>query len=383
MICADVDIDCLEIERINDTSFLKTETEKQYRICSFDLAKFQNGSLLRQYNPHPFIATDPLIREDRFKEITQIQIAGLAKRLEHTGSKKLIIGISGGLDSTLALLVAAKTFDALEIPRENIIAVTMPGFGTTDTTLSNALKLIKSVGAHPIEIDIREACKQHFKDLGHDPDIFDVTYENVQARERTQILMNLANKMNGLVLGTGDLSELALGWCTYNGDHMSMYSINCSIPKTLVKHMVKWLADEAGATETRNVLYSILDTPITPELLPPDAKGKILQKTEDVIGPYELHDFFLYHTIRYGTPPEKMLLIASHAFEGIYDKIAILKWMKVFYKRFFGQQFKRSCMPDGPKVGSVSLSPRGNWKMPSDAEAMLWLENLNKASNKQ
>lgn len=289
---------------------------------------------------------------------------------------KAVIGVSGGLDSTLALLVIAKTFDQLGLPRENIQAITMPGFGTTDATYTNAIKLMKSMNTSIMEVDIKPACLQHFKDIGHTSEEHDVTYENVQARERTQVLMDIANKNKGLVIGTGDLSELALGWCTYNGDHMSMYAVNCSIPKTLVKFLVKWVSGNMVDQKTKEILDSILETPITPELLPPNASGEIIQKTEELIGPYELHDFFLYHMIRYGASPKKILFLAEKAFKGSYTHDAIKNWLKVFYKRFFSQQFKRSCLPDGPKVGTISLSPRGDWRMPSDAEAKMWLKEL-------
>lgn len=332
--------------------------------------------LTRYVDPHPFVPSDKSSRDKRCEEIFAIQTAGLAKRLEHTGIKKAVLGISGGLDSTLALIVTVKAFDMLGISRNNILAITMPGFGTTDATYENALQLIKSFGAIKKEINIRKACLQHFEDIGHDPSVYDVTYENVQARERTQILMDIANKLNGLVVGTGDLSELALGWCTYNGDHMSMYSVNCGIPKTLVKYLVQWAADNVTDKAAAKVLRRILETPISPELLPPDEKGRIQQKTEDIVGPYELHDFFLYHMLRYGAAPRKLLFLAEQAFDGIYDAQTIKSWLKVFIRRFFSQQFKRSCLPDGPKVGTISLSPRGDWRMPSDASAEVWLREL-------
>jgi len=385
MIVSEIDTQKLLNERIRLTSFMEGTHDLSFRKVAFSLEPLEledkksgvgSPSLFRTVNPYPFVPSDKAAREKRCREIFSIQTAGLAKRLAHTGMKNAVLGISGGLDSTLALVVTAKTFDLMDIPRNNITAVTMPGFGTTDRTYENALKLIKSFGAELREINIKQACLQHFADIGHDPDLHDVTYENVQARERTQILMDIANKQNGLVIGTGDLSELALGWCTYNGDHMSMYSVNCGIPKTLVRYMIHWAADNVTEQETAGVLRSILDTPITPELLPPDSSGRIQQKTEELIGPYELHDFFIYHTLRYGASPKKLLFLAKHAFKGVYDAETISRWLRLFYKRFFSQQFKRSCLPDGPKVGTISLSPRGDWRMPSDATAELWMEEL-------
>jgi len=290
----------------------------------------------------------------------------------------MVVGISGGLDSTMALLVCVNVCDRFNIPREKIHAVTMPGFGTTDRTYDNAVALIKGLGATFHEISIVDACTAHFRDIGHDIKVHDVTFENVQARERTQILMDLANKFGGIVIGTGDLSELALGWATYNGDHMSMYSVNASVPKTLIRYLVQWVADHSKETVIQTILYDVLDTPVSPELLPPDENGKIQQKTEEVVGPYELHDFFIYQMVRYAFDPEKIYFLAAKAFDGIYEKPEILKWLKRFYQRFFSQQFKRSCVPDGPKVGSVSFSPRGDWRMPSDAHATQWLKVLEK-----
>ena len=302
---------------------------------------------------------------------------GLVKRLRHTHAPRAVIGISGGLDSTLALLVTVRAFDYLEMGREHILSVTMPGFGTTDRTYQNAVSMIKKLGTDFREIKIGPAVNRHFKDIGYDPEGRDTTYENCQARERTQILMDLANEVGGLVIGTGDLSELALGWATYNGDHMSMYGVNASVPKTLVKHLVRYYADHIAEDEKlTTVLYDILDTPISPELLPADENGDIAQKTEDLVGPYRLHDFFLFYMMRYGFPPRKILRLAEKAFDGEYNRETILKWEKNFYRRFFSQQFKRSCLPDGPKVGSVSLSPRGDWRMPSDAASALWLSEL-------
>ncbi|NJD01271.1 MAG: NAD(+) synthase, partial [Ruminiclostridium sp.] len=318
LVISDIDIQRLSNDRFKNTSFMEALPEITFRKIIFKSADAELKSIHRFIDPHPFVPADINTRDKRCGEIFAIQTAGLAKRLEHTHIQKAVIGISGGLDSTLALLVAVRTFDLLEIPRENIIAATMPGFGTTDITYTNALQLMKSLNVSVKEIDIKAACLQHFNDIGHDSSVYDVTYENVQARERTQILMDMANKLNALVIGTGDLSELALGWCTYNGDHMSMYAVNCSIPKTLVKYLVKWVADNVAEKSASDVLQSVLETPITPELLPPDATGKIMQKTEDIIGPYELHDFFLYHTIRYGAPPEKVLFLAQQAFTGRY-----------------------------------------------------------------
>ena len=309
-----------------------------------------------------------------FVNTRDFQIAGLAKRLVHTNCKTVVVGISGGLDSTLALLVCVKTFDKLELPRKNIIGITMPGFGTTDRTYNNALHLMASLGVTIKEISIKEACIRHFKDIDHDMTVHDVTYENSQARERTQILMDVANRLGGLVIGTGDLSELALGWATYNGDHMSMYGVNASIPKTLVKYLVNWIALNGVDNESRITLLDIVDTPISPELIPADEQGNIKQKTEDLVGPYELHDFFLYQFLRFGFRPGKIFYLASIAFRDTYNEEVIKKWLTTFCRRFFQQQFKRSCLPDGPKVGSVSLSPRGDWRMPSDASAAMWLK---------
>ncbi len=341
--------------------------------------------LQRRINPHPFVPSGATDLAQRCEEVFAIQTEGLVKRLSHTGSKAAVFGISGGLDSTLALLVVARAFDRLKLPRAGIKAITMPGFGTTKRTKGNAERLAESLGVTLEEIRINKAVVQHFKDIGQDPQRYDVTYENSQARERTQILMDRANMENGLVIGTGDLSELALGWATYNGDHMSMYAVNASIPKTLVRHLVKYCADTpqsfvtADDAEARRkfsrVLQAILDTPVSPELLPPE-NGEIAQKTEGIVGPYELHDFFLYHLTRWGDSPAKILFLAEHAFAETYGRSEILKWMKIFYRRFFAQQFKRSCLPDGPKVGTVTLSPRSDWRMPSDASAAIWLKEL-------
>lgn len=301
---------------------------------------------------------------------------GLRKRLAHTGCKTAVIGLSGGLDSTLALLVTVKAFDLLNISHENILAVTMPGFGTTDRTYHNAVELARCLGTTLKEISIVDSVRQHFKDIGQEEEKRDITYENGQARERTQILMDIANQNNGMVIGTGDMSELALGWATYNGDQMSMYGVNASVPKTLVRHLVKWVADTESDMAARATLLDVIDTPVSPELLPADKEGKIAQKTEDLVGPYELHDFFLYNFIRAGYGPAKILFLAEQAFHGSYDRATILKWLTVFFRRFFSQQFKRSAMPDGPKVGSAALSPRGDWRMPSDASAAVWLKEL-------
>ncbi|WP_027308682.1 NAD(+) synthase [Caloramator sp. ALD01] len=370
-----IDVDRLNSERQVNKTFIDSlnVSNVKYQTVNTIFNKLSIDGFDRYISKTPFIPSNKQEIDIRCNEIFNIQVAGLAKRFEHTGLKKAVIGISGGLDSTLALLVTYKTFKELNIPPENIIAITMPGFGTTDRTYTNAVNLIKSLKCTLMEINIKDACLQHFKDIGHDKDIHDLTYENTQARERTQILMDIANKIGGIVVGTGDLSELALGWCTYNGDHMSMYAVNASIPKTLIKFLVDWYAEKTDDKEAKNILKDILDTPISPELLPPDKEGNIKQKTEDTVGPYELHDFFIYYAIRYNMPPEKVLFLAEHAFSDKYDKEYIKKWQNVFYRRFFTQQFKRSCMPDGPKVGSVCFSPRGDLRMPSDADSFIWL----------
>lgn len=371
LIYSDVDIKRLVNDRRKNTSFI-SNTDKEYRNIYFTTSK--NNFISRKYSKYPFVPSNEDKREERCKEIINIQSSALAKRLKHTNIKKCVIGVSGGLDSTLAFLVIKKAFEKLKIDNKNIIAVTMPGFGTTNRTYENALDLIKINNATLKEIDIKKACLVHYSDIDQDINNHDITYENAQARERTKILMDIANKENALVIGTGDLSELALGWCTYNGDHMSMYSVNSSIPKTLVKYLVKYIAD----TDKKNkkVLYDILSTPISPELLPADEKGNIKQITEDKIGPYILHDFYLYHFFRYGASPKKIYMLAVNTFENEYSKEEILKWLKVFIKRFFTQQFKRSCMPDGVKVGSISLSPRGDLRMPSDASYNIWIKEL-------
>ena len=325
----------------------------------------------------PFVPGDVKERSRRCEEIFTIQAMGLKKRLQHTGCTHAVLGISGGLDSTLALLVTARAFDMLGIAREQIHAVTMPCFGTTDRTYQNACRMAGKMGASLSEVDIKRSVLQHFADIGHDPDDRNVTYENAQARERTQVLMDIANQVNGLVVGTGDMSELALGWATYNGDHMSMYGVNASVPKTLVRHLVRYCADTCGEETLKAVLLDVLDTPVSPELLPPQ-DGAISQKTEDLVGPYELHDFFLYHMLRFGYMPSKIYRMAVRAFAGEYEGETIRKWLEVFYRRFFAQQFKRSCLPDGPKVGSVAVSPRGDLRMPSDAARRIWTEDLEK-----
>ncbi|MBQ8228167.1 MAG: NAD(+) synthase [Clostridia bacterium] len=349
--------------------------DTQYTRVNVVLPELSEIAVNQKYAPLPFVPDNELVRAKRCKDTLDIQCAGLAKRMTHTHINKLVIGISGGLDSTLALLVAHKTVKLLNLPEENVICVTMPGFGTTDRTYTNAVELIKATGATFCEIDIKAACIQHMRDIGHDIKIHDITYENTQARERTQILMDYANKEGALLVGTGDLSEMALGWCTYNGDHMSMYSVNAGVPKTLVRHIVKYVADN-GDDKIAEVLLSVLDTPVSPELLPPDEQGQIAQKTEDKLGPYEVHDFYLYHFIRFGFTPEKLLFIASKAFDGVYTKEQLSDWLKLFLRRFFTNQFKRSCVPDGPKVGTIGLSPRGDWSMPSDADYSVWLENI-------
>lgn len=366
----DVDVEKLLHDRMKNTSFHTDQLEPVRKIhCSIPAT---NQPIRRTYAKYPFVPSNPNKRNERANEILTIQSCALARRLKHTGSKKCILGVSGGLDSTLAYLVILRSFDILKIAPQNLIAVTMPGFGTTDRTYQNAKELIRKTGATLREVSIKDACILHYKDIGHDAGNHDVTYENTQARERTQILMDIANQENGLVIGTGDLSELALGWCTYNGDHMSMYAVNTSIPKTLVRYLVEY---EMQNNETlHNVLKSILDTPISPELLPPSKDGKILQKTESKIGPYMLHDFFLYHFLRNGFSTKKIFYLAKETFKDDYEEEELRKWLTVFMKRFFSQQFKRSCLPDGVKVGSVSLSPRGDLRMPSDATSRIWIE---------
>ena len=377
MVTADVDVRRLAGERRRTTTF-RPEREEDYVKLPFQL-EIGETKLERVFPPRPFVPEGERDWEKRCEEILAIQAAGLRKRLEHTGASQVVIGISGGLDSTLALLVTARAFQELGLPVSGILAVTMPCFGTTDRTYQNACRLVERLGASLREVDIREAVLTHFRDIGQEESCHDVTYENSQARERTQVLMDLANQSGGLVVGTGDLSELALGWATYNGDHMSMYGVNASVPKTLVRHLVRYCARTSGDPELSAVLEDILDTPVSPELLPPE-DGKISQKTEDLVGPYELHDFFLYYVLRFGYSPAKVFRVAKLAFAGDYDEGTIFQWLERFYRRFFSQQFKRSCLPDGPKVGSVAVSPRGDLRMPSDACAALWLEELEKVS---
>ena len=379
LVISEIDVERLRAERRINTTFAASKgtvpsDKKPLRITT-EFVNSKELNLTRTFDMHPFVPQGETLNE-RCEEVFSIQVAGLAQRLVHTGAKTAVIGISGGLDSTLALLVCVRTFDKLELPRKNIIGVTMPGFGTTDRTYHNALSLMKSLGITIREISIKEACIQHFKDINHDINIHDVTYENSQARERTQILMDIANQTWGMVIGTGDLSELALGWATYNGDHMSMYGVNGSVPKTLVKYLVKWVAENDIDEESRITLLDIVETPISPELIPADENGEIQQKTEDLVGPYELHDFFLYYFMRFGFRPSKIYYLANIAFKDIYDEETIKKWLSTFFRRFFNQQFKRSCLPDGPKVGSISISPRGAWRMPSDASSATWLKEI-------
>ncbi|MFX3617000.1 MAG: NAD(+) synthase [Sporolactobacillus sp.] len=373
-----IDLDRLKLQRLKNISFRDAEpmVPFQPRRVFFTYQDLEFGEFDRKIDQYPFVPSNPATRAKRCAEIFNIQTAALAKRLEHTGLKRAVVGISGGLDSTLALLVIAKTFDLLKRPRKDIITVTLPGFGTTDRTYNNAVSLCKHLGTDFREVNIVAACLQHFKDIGHDPETHDVTYENVQARERTQILMDIANKEGGLVIGTGDLSELALGWSTYNGDHMSMYAVNCSVPKTLVRYLVRYVAEGEMEKEAASILLDILNTPVSPELLPKSAEGTIVQKTEDIVGPYALHDFFLYYFVRSGYTPERILFLAKIAFKAVYDEETIKKWLRLFIRRFFTQQFKRSAIPDGPKVGTVSLSPRGDWRMPSDASFNAWMKAL-------
>lgn len=377
MAIADVDIEMLMRDRIHAGSSFGSSPEWPVRVIDVQRRPVP-GNLLRKVNPTPFVPDNDADINVRAEEIINIQCAGLARRLAVTNYGNLVIGISGGLDSTLALLVAVKTFDMLGLDRKGIYGITMPGFGTTGRTYNNALTLMKSLGISVREINIAKAVNQHFSDIGHDPEVRDVTYENSQARERTQILMDVANQTGGMVLGTGDLSELALGWATYNGDHMSMYGVNASVPKTLVRYLVRWFAINEANVDARTCLLDIIDTPISPELIPADENDNITQKTEDLVGPYELHDFFLYNTLRYGFSPAKVYMLANTAFKNCFNSDTIKRWMKVFYRRFFNQQFKRSCLPDGPKVGSVCLSPRGDWRMPSDASSALWLAECEK-----
>lgn len=379
MMITQIDVERLRSERRTNSTYVNAQRGNMALIKDAHSITPRDFVLLREFDSHPFIPKSEDMKRS-CDEILNIQVSGLAKRLVHTNSKNVVIGISGGLDSTLALLVCVKTFDKLGLSRKGILGVTMPGFGTTDRTYQNAIALMKSLGVTIKEINIAKAVMQHFEDIGHDPKVHDVTYENSQARERTQILMDLTNKYGGLVVGTGDLSELALGWATYNGDHMSMYGVNASVPKTLIQYLVRYVADEMAAEDKKGAetLLDVLDTPISPELTPADEQGNIKQKTEDLVGPYELHDFFLYYFLRFGFSPRKIFLLAQQAFKNKYEDEVIKKWLTTFVRRFFSQQFKRSCLPDGPKVGSVSLSPRGDWRMPSDAMSTLWLEECEK-----
>lgn len=378
LVITEIDVERIRAERRINTTFAANQANlgnKRAISIATEYVKNKELTLTRSVNPHPFVPQGKELNE-HCEEVFSIQIAGLAKRLVHTGAKTAVVGISGGLDSTLALLVCVKTFDKLGLSRKDILGITMPGFGTTDRTYHNALDLMKSLGISVREISIKDACIQHFKDINHDINVHDVTYENSQARERTQILMDVANQTCGLVVGTGDLSELALGWATYNGDHMSMYGVNASVPKTLVKYLVQWIAENGMDEDSKATLLDIVDTPISPELIPADENGDIKQKTEDLVGPYELHDFFLYYFLRFGYRPSKIFYLAKMAFKNSYDEETIKKWLYTFFRRFFNQQFKRSCLPDGPKVGSISISPRGDWRMPSDASSAMWLKEI-------
>ncbi len=383
LIYADVDLELLASERRKHTTYMshlsRAHAQKFYREIKFSMAEDELDEFKRPITAKPFTPADDASLSKRCHDIFMIQTTGLARRMEHTNAKTLVIGISGGLDSTLALLVCVKACDFLNIPRDHVLGITMPGFGTTDRTYQNAVQLMKSLGISTREISIRAASLQHFQDIGHDASVHDITYENTQARERTQILMDISNQTGGIVVGTGDLSELALGWATYNGDHMSMYGVNAGIPKTLVRVLVNWVASTGELDQkASDILLDILDTPVSPELLPPDENGNINQKTEDLVGPYELHDFFLYQIIRFGFSPAKVLFLAEQAFGDAYSKETLLKWLKNFYRRFFMQQFKRSCLPDGPKVGALCLSPRSDWRMPTDASSRIWMEEVEK-----
>jgi NAD+ synthase (glutamine-hydrolysing) len=383
LVAVDVDTERLRVERARQTSFADAVhgAGRAHRLVALaEVPAAEGRRLLRPVEAHPFVPGDPATVDERCREVFSIQTAGLARRVEHTGTGRLVLGLSGGLDSTLALLVCARTLDLLQRRRGDVLAVTMPGFGTTARTLESARRLASAWGAELREIDIRPACTQHIRDIGLDPaDRESVTYQNLQARERTQVLMDLANKEGGIVVGTGDLSELALGFATFAGDQIAMYNVNASVPKTLVRHLVAWVAGHRSSEAEREVLQAVLDTPVSPELVPPGRDGEVGQRTEDLIGPYELHDFFLYCLVRLGAGPAKILYLAGHAFAGRYEPAALRSWLRVFLERFFAQQFKRSVMPDGPKVGSVSLSPRGDWRMPSDATAAAWLRELDEA----
>lgn len=373
----EIDLDRLDADRKKHTTFDSIlQSKNQYVTIKADCASKKIDFLTRDIARFPFVPRSAIEKNERLQEIYDILALSLAKRLRHTGIKAPVIGISGGLDSTLALLIIVRAIDILKLPRDGIIAVTMPGFGTTTRTLENAKQLMNHLGVTSREISIKDACIQHFKDIGHDINNTDVTYENAQARERTQILMDIANQSSGIVIGTGDLSELALGWATYAGDHISMYAVNCGVPKTLVRHLVSWIGESVLKGDVKDIILDILDIPISPELLPADEEGKIAQKTEEILGDYVLHDFFLYYFIRFGFTPEKILFLAKTAFKDDYDENTIKNCLKTFFTRFFNHQFKRSCMPDGPKIGSITLSPRTDWRMPSDAQSKLWLENL-------
>ncbi len=376
LVLADVDLARLRSERARSSSFATAAAGPRYREIPFHLAELPPGTLRRPLDATPFVPVDDAERAARCREIFALQTTALAKRLRHTGVSRVVLGISGGLDSTLALLVAVKAFDRLGLAREGIVTLTLPGFGTTARTRGNAERLAGLLGVGLRVIPIDGAVRGHFADIGHPETLHDITYENAQARERTQILMDVANQVGGLVIGTGDLSELALGWCTYNADHMSMYGVNAGVPKTLVRYLVAWCAECEFAGEAAEILKDICATPVSPELLPPTAEGEIAQKTEDQVGPYVLHDFFLYHLVRWHDPPAKIFFLACRVFAGEFSSAVILRWLRVFYRRFFSQQFKRSCLPDGPKIGSVALSPRGDWRMPSDACVELWLREL-------
>jgi len=376
MICSDIDIQKLYHERLKNNSFGGSRLDREYRFVELELSTTKDEKLLRFYSKRPFVPELDYDRDKVCEEIFNIQSAGLVKRIRHILTKKSVVGISGGLDSTLALLVIIEAFEKLSIDREGIIAISMPGMGTSNRTKNNAEELAKLLSITYKEINIEEAVKVHFRDIKQDESNFDVVYENAQARERTQILMDIANKEKTIVIGTGDLSEIALGWSTYNADHMSMYNVNSGVPKTLVRFLIEWYANRKANDELKKVLLDICDTPISPELLPTDKDGKIAQKTEEVVGSYELNDFFLYHFLRFNTSPRKIILLAGHAFGKDFDKAYILETLKSFYRRFFANQFKRSCMPDGIKVGTVALSPRADWRMPSDAQASLFLEEL-------
>lgn len=382
LIYADVDIEQLANDRKKNTTFMAHNRVfglPAYRTVTFELEEKNNTDLQRFIKQEPFVPKNDSLLNERCSDIFNIQVSGLAKRVMHTHAKTLVIGISGGLDSTLALLVAVKTCDYLGLNRKTVLGVTMPGFGTTDRTYNNAVNLMKSLGISTKEISIKNAATLHMQDIEHDINIHDVTYENTQARERTQILMDLANEHLGMVVGTGDLSELALGWATYNGDHMSMYGVNAGVPKTLVRVLVGWVCQNSDLdSSSKAILEDVLDTPVSPELLPPDENGNIKQVTEDLVGPYLLHDFFLYYAVRFGFSPSKIMYYAENAFKDVYDRQTILKWLKNFYRRFFSQQFKRSCLPDGPKVGTINLSPRGDWRMPSDAVNKVWMDEIEK-----